>query len=91
MWISPTSSQRSNVSNDPANDDDCTIPPVMSIEAQAKYVMPQPAHKARDIAEYVELEADDEKVVHCELVKRNSYQAQGMMCGTSTRTRTAGG
>jgi hypothetical protein len=41
----------------------------MSIEAQAKYVMPQPEHKTRDIAEYVELEASDEKVVHCELVR----------------------
>lgn len=57
----------------PANDDDdgdnCTIPPVRSIEAQAKYVMPQPEHKARDISEYVEIEASDEKVVHCELVR----------------------
>lgn len=53
----------------PANDDDCTLPPVMSIAAQAKYVMPQPEHKARDIAEYVEIEAAGEKVVHCELVR----------------------
>lgn len=52
-----------------ATNDECTIPPVMKIEAQTQYAMPQPEHKARDIAEYVELEAPDEKVVHCELVK----------------------
>lgn len=58
------------MAKDPANDDDdCTIPPVMTIAAQAKYVTPQPEHKVRDIAEYVEIEASDEKVVHCELVR----------------------
>jgi len=54
----------------PANDQiGHTIPPLMSIEAQANYVTAQPEHEARDIAEYVELEAADETVVHCELVK----------------------
>jgi len=59
------------MSDRPANDDDhdCTIPPVMNIAAQAKYVTPHPEHKARDIAEYVKGQTRDEDVVHCELVR----------------------
>jgi len=48
---------------------DCIVPPAMTIEAISEYVLSQSAHEARDITEYVEGQAHDENVVHCELVK----------------------
>lgn len=47
----------------------CVIPPQMNIEAVSKFVLPKAEHEARDIAEYVEGQARDETVAHCELVK----------------------
>ena len=47
----------------------CTLPSEMNIDALTKFVMPQALHEARDIAEYVEGQASDEKVRHCESVK----------------------
>ncbi|WP_230280186.1 hypothetical protein [Croceicoccus sp. Ery15] len=48
---------------------DCVIPPAMKIESVSKYLVNQIPEEARDVAEYVEGQAHNEKVSHCELVK----------------------
>lgn len=48
---------------------DCTIPPAMTIAAISPFVLEQSAEDARDVIEYVEGQAADENVVHCEHVK----------------------
>jgi hypothetical protein len=58
--------------NDPEpepSSENCTFPPQMDIETVAKFVLPQAEHEARDIAEYVESQARDERVIHCEMIK----------------------
>ena len=56
---------------------DCVIPPAMSIEAQGEYSLSSPDHHARDITEYVEGQARDEKVSHCELMKSEFVSGTG--------------
>jgi len=50
-------------------DTDCIVPPPMTIEAISQFVLSQSPHQTRDITEYVEGQARDEVVIHCELIK----------------------
>lgn len=57
------------MSDEEPDENNCSIPPPLSIEAVSEFVLTQSAEEARDISEYVEGQARDESVVHCELVK----------------------
>lgn len=57
------------MSDNDRGDDSCVVPPAISIEAVSPFVLSQSPHEARDIVDYVEGQACDEAVSHCELVK----------------------
>ncbi len=53
-----------------SSDSECTVAPRVPVEKlEEKFFLSKPANEARNIKEYVEVEAPDEKVLHLEKVK----------------------